>query len=177
MRTDDELIAALRAGERTAFEVLFERHRDAIWRFFRRRVTDPEQAADLSQETFLALLQGAATYEGHGAFRSYLYGIAFNVLGAARRRSAGRATTTLNGELVRHVADPGEQIWVRTALAALDADDREVVMLREFDGLTYDEIAALLGVPVGTVRSRLFRARQALRDKLEGEPARQGAVQ
>ncbi len=177
MRSDDELMAALRAGETLAFEVLFERHRDAIWRFFRRRVDDSEQAADLAQETFLAVLQSAARYEARSGFRSYLFGIAFNVLASARRRSAGHATAPLNGEVVRHVADPGEQIWVRTALAALDADDRDVVMLREFDGLSYEEIAALLAVPVGTVRSRLFRARQALRDKLEGQPARQGAQQ
>jgi len=59
---------------------------------------------------------------------------------------------------------------IRQALAALDAGDREILMLREYDALSYDEIALVIGIPIGTVRSRLFRARQALRDRLEAHP-------
>ena len=65
-------------------------------------------------------------------------------------------------------SDPSDVIWVRQALAALDADDREILMLREYEALAYDDIAALLGLPLNTVRSRLFRARLALRDALIG---------
>ena len=66
-------------------------------------------------------------------------------------------------------------LWVRQALAALDADDREILMLREYDDLSYDEIARVLGVVVGTVRSRLFRARLALKERLQGQPQAKGA--
>jgi RNA polymerase sigma-70 factor (ECF subfamily) len=67
-------------------------------------------------------------------------------------------------------ADPDRVLWVRRALAALDPTDREVLMLREYEQLSYDEIAGAIGVPTGTVRSRLFRARMALREKLVGQP-------
>ena len=66
--------------------------------------------------------------------------------------------------------DPAAVLWVRQALGALDPKDREIVMLREYDALDYTEIALVIDVPVNTVRSRLFRARQALREKLAGEP-------
>jgi RNA polymerase sigma-70 factor (ECF subfamily) len=172
MPTDDELMSAVRAGDRTAFDALFERYRDPVWRFFRRRVADADQAADLAQETYLAIWQGAVRYEPRGAFRSYLFGIAFNLLAAARRSAAARPPVEI--EPPSNTGDPADVIWVRRALAELDDLEREIVMLREYEGLSYDEIAALVRVPVGTVRSRLFRAREALREKLVGQPVPQG---
>ena len=72
MKRDEDLMLAVRAGDRDAFASLFERYRDAIWRFFRRRVADARVAEELTQDTFVAVLQGAARYEPKAAFRSYL---------------------------------------------------------------------------------------------------------
>lgn len=179
MKTDEDLMLAVRAGNRDAFASLFERYLDAIWRFFRRRVVDARVAEELTQETFLAVLQGAGRYEPTAAFRSYLFGIAFNLLAATRRQDGAR----LSAPGSRSVAPPAEDptpdpvvvLWVRQALEALDADDREILMLREYDDLSYDDIARVLGVAVGTVRSRLFRARLALKERLQGQPQAQGA--
>jgi RNA polymerase sigma-70 factor (ECF subfamily) len=170
-RTDQELMLAYRAGDRTAFDELFDRYRDPIWRFFRRRFADETRAEELAQDTFLAVIQGARRYEPRATFRSYLFGVAFNVMLAARRK-AGRAFGPVpdDFEPAGPTADPVAVIWVKRALADLDPGEREVLMLREYDALSYDEIAALTEVPVGTVRSRLFRAREAMRTKLAGVP-------
>jgi RNA polymerase sigma-70 factor (ECF subfamily) len=174
VRTDQELMLAYRAGDRTAFDALFDRYRDPIWRFFRRRVADQARAEELAQETFLAVIQAARRYEPRAAFRSYLFGIAFNVLLAARRK-ARHADLPVPEDFDPPGAptDPAAVLWVRQALAELDPGEREVLMLREYDALSYDEIAALMNVPVGTVRSRLFRAREAMRVRLAGGPVRE----
>lgn len=150
---------------------LFARYRQPVWAFFRRRVPDPERARELAQDTFAAVLEAAPRYEPCAAFRSYLFGIAFNVLAAARRRMPRHQTSADGaiGEAAAPASDPADVLWVRQALSALDLDDREILMLREYDGLAYDDIAALLGVPLNTVRSRLFRARLALREALIGQ--------
>jgi RNA polymerase sigma-70 factor (ECF subfamily) len=176
MRTDDELMLDHRAGDTRAFEALFDRYRDPVWRFYRRRVADPRQVEELTQETFLAVLRGADRYEPKAAFRSYLFGIAFNLLAVARRERGREAAMPLDA--IDAAAPPGADatavLWVRQALAELDPDDREVLMFREYDQLSYVEIATLMGVAVGTVRSRLFRARMALRDKLVGQAETEG---
>jgi len=177
MRTDDDLMAAVRAGDQAAFETLFDRYRNPVWRFFRRRLTDAELAADLSQEVFVAVFRGAGRYEPRASFRSYLFGIAFNQLAAARRqRVPSGEVEQWQDKAAGAGGDPDDGLWVRQALAGLDAEEREILMLREYDGMTYDEIAELTGVPIGTVRSRLFRARQALREKLVGQAAEQGVT-
>ena len=170
--TDEELVLAFLAGNRPAFDELFARYRQPIWAFFRRRLADPAEAEELAQETFLAVLKATRRYEPRASFRSYLFGIAFNLLSASRRKTQRRGDVSspdLDG-LAGASSDPTAVLWVRQALAALDPKDREIVMLREYDALDYAEIALIVGVPVNTVRSRLFRARLALREKLAGEP-------
>lgn len=170
--TDEELVLAFLAGNRPAFDELFARYRQPIWAFFRRRLADPAEAEELAQETFLAVLKATRRYEPRASFRSYLFGIAFNLLSASRRKTQRRGDVSspdLDG-LAGASSDPAAVLWVRQALAALDPKDREIVMLREYDALDYREIALIVGVPVNTVRSRLFRARLALREKLAGEP-------
>jgi RNA polymerase sigma-70 factor (ECF subfamily) len=158
-----------RGGSRDAFVALFERYRDPVWRFFRRRIPDPARAEELAQDAFVAVLQGSTRYEPRASFRSYLFGIAYNLWMADRRRFANRNPSAVLTEEppATGAADPEEGIWVRRALERLDADDRELVMLREYEQLSYQEIADLLEVPVNTVRSRLFRARMALKEALE----------
>lgn len=163
-------MAAVRGGARAPFEQLFDRYRQPVWGFFRRRVEDPGVAEDLVQNVFTALLDAAPRYRAQGAFRSYLFGIAFNVLQADRRRQLSRATTPLDDELPdAHAVDADRALWVRAALAQLDPDERELVMLREYEGLSYQEIADVRQLPLNTVRSRLFRARMALRALLTAD--------
>jgi RNA polymerase sigma-70 factor, ECF subfamily len=164
-------MAAVRQGRREAFEEIFARYRGPIWAFFRRRTPDRETAAELAQDVFVAVLDAAARYEGRGAFRSYLFGVATHLLAAWRRRTpATMATSIANADVAGTNADPADVLWVRRAIDSLDPIDRDVLMLREYEALTYDEIATLLGVPINTVRSRLFRARLALKAELEAEP-------
>jgi RNA polymerase sigma-70 factor (ECF subfamily) len=166
--SDEQLIGEMRQGSRTAFETLFERYRQPVWQFFRRRTRTADVAEELSQDTFVAVLEGAGRYEQRGIFRSYLFGIAYNVLLADRRKAAHRATDPLDMEPTnREPFDPDPGIWVRDALARLDEDDREILMLREYEQLSYQEIADLRGTPLNTVRSHLFRARMALKSALE----------
>lgn len=165
--TDEQLIADARTGSREAFEVLFDRYRRPIWEFFRRRTVDAARAEELAQDTFVALLEGAPRYEARAAFRSYLFGIAYNVLHADRRRAALRRTDTLEFDpAATAAADPDAGLWVRRALGQLDEGDREILMLREYAELSYQEIADLRRLPLNTVRSKLFRARMALKAAL-----------
>ena len=172
MATADEvLFAQFRAGRRDAFDEIFERYRQPVWGFFRRRLADPEQARELAQDTFLAVMENVARYEPRSSFRSYLFGIAYHVLSEARRRvarEAGRVAFAQDPPAPE--TDPTAVLWVRTALADLDDRDREVLMLREFEALSYEEIATVIDAPLNTVRSRLFRARLALRERLVGSP-------
>ena len=166
--TDEELMLDLRGGSREGFETLFERHKDAVWRFYRRRLREACRAEELVQDVFLAVLQNAGRYEPRASFRSYLFGIAFNVLKAERRR-AGLRPEAIVDDVPGERVDLDAAIWVSRALAALDPGDREIVMLREYEGLSYQEIAGLLHLPLNTVRSRLFRARMELRETLARE--------
>ena len=162
--TDEDLMLEAQRGSREAFELLFERYRSPIWKFFRRRIADASRAEELSQDAFLALLQGARRYEARAPFRSYLFGIAYNVLLAERRKQGSRTAASVDEEIIpAPVVDPETAIWVCRALAQLDSDDREMLMLREYEQLSYQEIADLLVIPLNTVRSRLFRARAAMR--------------
>jgi len=137
--------------------------------FFRRRVADPAQAEELAQETFLAVLRASSRYEPRALFRTYLYAIGFKILGAHRRKAAFRATflgTTAEGPEPALQNAMDAEVSLRQAVGKLERLDREILLLREFEQLSYAEIAELLSLPVNTVRSRLFRARMALRDLL-----------
>ena len=156
-----------RSGSREALEALFERYRDPVWRFFKRRVADASRAEDLAQETFVALIQGTRRYEPRGSFRAYLFGIAYNVLFAEQRNVARRTADPLDGSEVSPSSDLEAGLWVRQALGSLENADREILMLREYEQLSYQEIAELREMTLNTVKSRLFRARMALKAALE----------
>src|SRR5579862_7364094 len=184
MTSDEALILDLRGGSQEAFTELFLRYRQRVYGFFRRRINDAAQAEELAQETFLAVLRGAQRYEPRATFRSYLFGIAFNILSAhrrkamnegARRNGASGAGDDFGGGDSARTATDGmatnfdaeTAIWVRQAVGKLEEGEREILMLREFEELSYEEIAKVMKAPVNTVRSRLFRARMALREILE----------
>jgi RNA polymerase sigma-70 factor (ECF subfamily) len=161
MTTDEELMDACRTGSPDAFQELFVRYRQPMWSFFRRRVKESGRAEELAQDVFLAVLKAARRYEPRAPFRTYLYGIAFNLLSAERRRRLHRDREPSGPPVAAPATDEG--VWVRQAIGRLDAVDREIVMLREFEELSYAEIAHVLDLPINTVRSRLFRARMELR--------------
>src|SRR5947207_3678735 len=175
--SDERLMLAFTQGSSEAFTELFHRYKQPIYGFFCRRVSDPANAEELTQETFLALLRAATRYQPRALFRTYLYAIGFKILRAHRRRAAFRATFLGRRN---SAPDPSRQdatesaLWVRRAVEKLDPVDREVLMLREFEQLSYAEIADLLQLPPNTVRSRLFRARTALRNLLEPPAAAAG---
>jgi RNA polymerase sigma-70 factor, ECF subfamily len=169
MTTDDQLMLQFQQGSRDAFSELFERYRDLIFGFFRRRLDHPARAEELTQECFLALLRNIHRYEPRASFRGYLFGIAANMVMAERRNAAREnAAPELSADTLpaSRANDADAAMWVRAALEKLEPSDREIVMLREYEQLSYAEIAGLLRLPVNTVRSRLFRARMALRDQL-----------
>lgn len=166
MSTDDQLILEFQKGSRDAFCELFERYRDPVHGFFRRRVTNPARAEELTQECFLALLRNGTRYEPRGGFRSYLYGIAINMVSAERRKARRELQQPESVDCAANETDPDAGLWVRRALEQLEKIDREILMLREYEQLSYAEIAAALRLPLNTVRSRLFRARMALKEKL-----------
>ena len=173
-RSDEDLMLDLRAGG-DGGTALFERYREPVWRFFRRRVPDVSKAEELAQDVFTAVLEAAPRYEPRAPFRSYLFGIAYNVLMADRRKRGIGADAAIEADPPAAQADPDVTIWVRRSLERLDAVDREVLLLREYEHLSYHEIAELQQIPINTVRSRLFRARMAMRDALMRGAGKDGA--
>src|SRR6184192_660391 len=173
--SDERLMLAFTQGSSEAFTELFHRYKQPIYGFFCRRVSDPANAEELTQEMFFALLRAAARYEPRALFRTYLYAIGFKILRAHHSKTAFRAAFLghRNSAPDRSKHDATESVlWVRRAVEKLEPVDREIVMLREFEQLSYAEIADLLRLPLNTVRSRLFRARTALRDLLEPSESR-----
>lgn len=178
MTSDEDLMLACRNGSTDAFEALFARYRQAIWGYFRRRLPDTARAEELAQDTFVAVLEAAPRYEPRALFRTYLYGIAFNVLSAERRKARHRRAEPLDEvNTMAPLTQPDAEIWVKRAIAKLDASDREIVLLREYEQLSYADIADVLQLPINTVRSRLFRARLELRHLLMPETNAEGPVQ
>jgi RNA polymerase sigma-70 factor (ECF subfamily) len=165
MTSDEALMLEFQRGSREAFEELFARYRGPLHGFFRRRLQSRSRAEDLTQEVFLAVMRAASRYEPRALLRTYLYGIALKLLSAERRRYRDADSNTEPSAAPR----PDEALWVRQALDRLDPNDREILMLREYEQLSYAEIAELLRIPVNTVRSRLFRSRMALKSYLEPE--------
>jgi RNA polymerase sigma-70 factor (ECF subfamily) len=165
--SDEALILEFQGGSRPAFEQLFARYRGPLYGFFRRRLHGDERAEDLMQETFLAVIRAAERYEPTALVRTYLYGIAMNLLAAERRRCAKHSPPGKESPEPATREAPDSVLWIRQALDKLDESEREILMLREYEQLSYAEIAELLNMPVNTVRSRLFRTRMALKGYLE----------
>jgi RNA polymerase sigma-70 factor (ECF subfamily) len=167
MISDEVLMLEFQSGSRPAFEELYSRYSGPLFGFFRRRLDSPQRAEDLAQETFLAVIHGASRYEPRALVRTYFYGIALKLLYAEHRKQRREGPDI---DAVAEPRVPGTQesgLWVREAVAKLDGYEREILMLREYEQLSYSEIAELLRLPLNTVRSRLFRARVALKNHLD----------
>jgi RNA polymerase sigma-70 factor (ECF subfamily) len=169
MTSDEALMLEFQGGSRAAFEELFARYRRSLYGFFRRRLNNPERAEDLVQETFLAVIRAASRYEPRALVRTYLYGIALKQMAAERRKFLTSSTSGQSASEPKTEGTPEYVLWVRQAMDKLDAQEREILMLREYEQLSYSDIAELLRIPVNTVRSRLFRSRLALKSYLESQ--------
>jgi len=163
--SDEGLMQSFKKGETPAFRELFERYKNPVFAFVRRRVNDAGRAEEITQDIFLALVQRRNGYEVRARFRTYLYKIALNRVAEEHRKRSLSESLTTSPEATGG-GDPNVVQQVREALGRLEPGQREVVLLREYEGLSYQEIAEVLKMPVGTVRSRLFRAKLALRDLL-----------
>ncbi|HEX3713779.1 MAG TPA: RNA polymerase sigma factor [Trebonia sp.] len=161
---DDELIAAVAAGDDTALRELFTRH--APWLAARLRAAlPPPDVEDVLQETFLGVWRSAGSYQARGTPRSWLWVIARNQA-ALLLRKRGPATQPLE-ETVPAACDPAEAAVARADIAAaLSGQDGEVLRLMYVEDRPVAEVAAILGVPAGTVKSRAHRARRLLRAAL-----------
>jgi RNA polymerase sigma-70 factor (ECF subfamily) len=184
-RSDEELIEACRAGESSAFEVLVSRWEDkfrgAAWRV----LGSEDEAREVAQEAFVKAYGALAGFKSEARFSSWLYQIALNLCRDRLRRRKTWATVSLdeleqNGPvLVARGPGAQEQLIqddlasaVRRAIDGLSAEQREVVILKEYQGLTFLEIAQALDVPVSTVKTRLYRGLGQLRLRLESEGIR-----
>jgi RNA polymerase sigma-70 factor (ECF subfamily) len=169
-RSDQELAAAAARGDSDAVDALLARHLDRIHAVCRRIVGNQHDALDATQEALLAIARGIGSFDGRARFTTWCYRVATNAaLDEVRRRSRRPAPVeTLPerdaaGRLDSEVAD---RLDVDAALAALPPEYRAAVALRDLAGLDYAEIALVLKVPAGTVRSRIARGRAALADRL-----------
>lgn len=175
-RSDGDLVAAAAAGDRDAFAALYQRHHLGVYRFARTMTGSMMAAEDVTQEVFLAFMQGIDKFdEARGSLSTYLYGIARN-LSRHRLRKEIRLVGEDNqrdGESQDPDDDPA-QVAIRLESAArvrryirgLSSRYREVLILCDLQELSYEDAAKILGTRVGTVRSRLHRARQMLAERL-----------
>lgn len=162
-------IHAAAHGDREAAAHLVRQHYADVFRFCARRIGH-DLAADAAQETFLTMTKSLARFEGRSDLRTWLFGIAYRHCHALSRKTR-REPSPMDASLCKEPSTgspcPIEATAVRDALGKLSNEHREVVLLHEVDGLTYSEIAETLGIPVGTVKSRLYHALAAMRRTLE----------
>lgn len=178
---DRSLVSLSAAGDADAFTSLVARYQASIVNLARAMTADDGEADDLAQETFIRAYRAIGRFRGDSSFRTWLYRIAVNVIQShLKKRSHHRRwfgpSLDEHADTGREPAalsvpstledDAARRELIDRALASLPADMRIAVTLRDVQGLDYAEIAALLGIPIGTVESRIFRARQRLRPLL-----------
>jgi RNA polymerase sigma-70 factor (ECF subfamily) len=179
---DKELVERWQAGDESAFEELIRLHERRVYRLLYRMMGSKEDAEDLTQETFLSLHRHGHRFRAEARFSTFVYRVAANAA-LNRRRSLGRGRARV--EKLKYRQEAGDDLpssprnpedstlgaelseHVRTALDSLSPSLRMPVILYDIEGLAYGEIAKVLGIAEGTVKSRIHRARQALRDNLK----------
>jgi RNA polymerase sigma-70 factor (ECF subfamily) len=182
-QSDLALVERVQRGERAAFDVLVLRYQHKVLKLVLRYIRDPMEAEDVAQEAFIKAFRAIGSFRGDSAFYTWIYRIAINTaknaLVSRKRRLVDTSVDVhdaeggaleerlTDGETPEHLALTDEiQRTVNRAMGELPEDLREAIVLREIDGLSYEEIAAAMECPVGTVRSRIFRAREAIDRRL-----------
>jgi len=182
--TDQQLVERVQAGDKAAFNLLVLKYQHRVLKLVSRFVNDAAEAEDVAQEAFLKAYRALASFRGDSAFYTWLYRIAINTaknaLVSSRRRPVDFDLDLQDPEQYdRHAklkdADTPEGVLlteeirsvVERAMEQLPDDLRTAIVLRELEGLSYEEIAEAMDCPVGTVRSRIFRAREAIDKKLK----------
>lgn len=181
---DEQLVERVQRGDKAAFNLLVKKYQHKVVNLVARYVNNQGDAQDVAQEAFIKAYRALATFRGESAFYTWLYRIAVNTaknyLTSQGRRppssdvEADEAEFYRGGESLQEVSTPENLALTdeikRTVFAAIEAlpeDLRTAITLRELEGLSYDEIAVIMDCPVGTVRSRIFRAREAIDKKLQ----------
>jgi RNA polymerase sigma factor RpoE len=181
---DQALVERAQKGDKQAFEQLVGKYQRKLGRLLSRFIHDHAEVEDVSQETFIKAYRALPTFRGDSAFYTWLYRIGINtvknyILAKGRRAptstefDADEAESFEDAENLRDINTPerllqSKQIGqtVNAAMEALPEELRDAIVLREIDGLSYEEIAAEMNCPIGTVRSRIFRARETIAEKL-----------
>jgi RNA polymerase sigma-70 factor (ECF subfamily) len=181
---DQRLVERAQAGEKRAFDLLVTKYQRKLSRLLSRFIRDPAEVEDVAQEAFVKAYRALPSFRGDSAFYTWLYRIGINTaknhLVAMGRRAptttefdADEAETFEDGDQLRDINTPESLMMSRqigeTVNAAMDAlpeELRTAITLREIEGLSYEEIAAIMNCPIGTVRSRIFRARDAIAARL-----------
>ena len=180
--TDQQLVQRAQRGDLRAFDLLVLKYQGRIGALVSRYIADAGEVEDVTQEAFIKAYRALSKFRGDSAFYTWLYRIAANAaknhLVAKGRRPGADATIEDaevfdDGGLVSETSSPeamamGDELAavVEQALQSLPEELRAALMLRELEGLSYDDIAEVLGCPVGTVRSRIFRAREAIDEQV-----------
>ena len=181
---DQELVRRVQRGDKQAFGLLVEKYQRKLARLLQRLIRDPAEVEDVTQETFIRAYRALPAFRGESAFYAWLYRIGVNTaknhLIATGRRvptttelGAEDAESRDEGEQLRDINTPDRLLMskeiaetVNSAIQELPEELRMAIQLRELDGLSYEEIAGIMECPIGTVRSRIFRARDAIAQKL-----------
>ena len=179
---DRELVARVQRGDKQAFGLLVEKYQRKLARLLQRLIRDPAEVEDVTQEAFIRAYRALPAFRGESAFYTWLYRIGVNTaknhLMAMGRRAPGTVEATEaegldEGEQLRDINTPENVLMskeiaatVNAAIAELPEELRNAIQLRELDGLSYEEIAQIMNCPIGTVRSRIFRARDAISHRL-----------
>lgn len=180
---DEDLVLRVQRGDKTAFDFLVIKYQHKIIQLVNRYVKDPSEAQDVAQESFIKAYRALGNFRGDSAFYTWLYRIAINTaknyLVSRSRRSSDYEVDVQDAEAIENAPqlqgmETPERLLlnqeivdtIKTAIEKLPEEMRTAIMMREFDGMSYEEIAEAMDCPVGTVRSRLFRAREAIDNKL-----------
>lgn len=180
---DQALVERAQKGDKRAFELLVIKYRRKVERLLSRMVRDAAEVEDITQEAFIKAYRALPQFRGESAFYTWLYRIAVNTAKnylVARKRQpvssdvqAEDAENYEEGDLLRDVATPDAELQskqiaqaVNAAVDALPEELRNAITLREIEGLSYEEIAQMMDCPIGTVRSRIFRAREAIAERI-----------
>jgi RNA polymerase sigma-70 factor (ECF subfamily) len=183
---DQQLVERAQRGDKRAFDLLVVKYQRKLARLLSHFIHDAAEVEDVTQETFIKAYRSLSSFRGDSAFYTWLYRIGINAAKNFLVAQKRRASTTTNefdievaenfeeGSQLRELNTPENELMskqiaqtVHQALQALPEELRSAITLREIEGLSYEEIASIMGCPTGTVRSRIFRAREAIADKLQ----------